>query len=122
MLKYLKGWIEKNNNATDINPLGKYKDIEIILPKDIITAYKHFGEGALAICNRIYKEQTQMQQMIDLNIQTYTDERFVSKLYNIVRDGNNLSDFRMKRVPDSYLHTYDDIDVKQPNANYYMAM
>ena len=138
MLRLIKDWIAKHDKTTKEHPVGKYASVQIVTPMDMVQAYKKFGEGALAVCDKIYGNGIIMQDLdysngsnpnaqgrtekkeYPLEIEYYGDENFASALFAIVGSGMGLSDFRTKRVPDTAKHAFDDIKLTGADANYYV--
>ncbi len=137
MLRLIKDWIAKHDKTTKEHPVGKYASVHIIMPVDMVQAYKKFGEGALAVCDKIYGNGIIMQDLdysngsnpnaqgrtekkeYPLEIEYYGDENFARELFAVVGSGMGLSDYRTKRVPDTAKHAFDDIKLTGADANYY---
>ncbi len=137
MLRLIKDWIAKHDKTTKEHPVGKYASVNIIMPVDMVQAYKKFGEGALAVCDKIYGNGIIMQDLdysngsnpnaqgrtekkeYPLEIEYYGDENFARELFAVVGSGMGLSDYRTKRVPDTAKHAFDDIKLTGADANYY---
>lgn len=137
MLRLIKDWIAKHDKTTKEHPVGKYASVNIITPVDMVQAYKKFGEGALAVCDKIYGNGIIMQDLdysngsnpnaqgrtekkeYPLEIEYYGDENFARELFAVVGSGMGLSDYRTKRVPDTAKHAFDDIKLTGADANYY---
>ena len=137
MLRLIKDWIAKHDKTTKEHPAGKYASVIIIMPADMVQAYKKFGEGALAVCDKIYGNGIIMQDLdysngsnpnaqgrtekkeYPLEIEYYGDENFARELFAVVGSGMGLSDYRTKRVPDTAKHAFDDIKLTGADANYY---
>lgn len=137
MLRLIKDWIAKPDKITKEHPFGKYASVKIITPVDMVQAYKKFGEGALAVCDKIYGNGIIMQDLdysngsnpnaqgrtekkeYPLEIEYYGDENFAKELFAVVGSGMGLSDYRTKRVPDTAKHAFDDIKLTGADANYY---
>lgn len=138
MLRLIKDWIAKHDKTTKEHPVGKYASVQIVTPMDMVQAYKKFGEGALAVCDKIYGNGVIMQDLdysngsnpnaqgrtekkeYPLEIEYYGDENFARELFAIVGSGMGLSDYRTKRVPDTAKHAFDDIKLTGADANYYV--
>lgn len=140
MLRLIKDWVAKNDTHTKEHPAGKYASIRIVMPVDMVQAYKKFAEGALSICDKIYNNGIIMQdpnysnnaifdadgqvkkekKEYPLEIEAYGDEQFASELFAIVGNGMGLSDYKNKRVPDTAQHAFDDIKLTGADPNYYM--
>ena len=138
MLRLIKDWIAKHDKTTKEHPVGKYASVNIITPVDMVQAYKKFGEGALAVCDKIYGNGMIMQDLdysngtnpnaqgrtekkeYPLEIEYYGDENFARELFAVVGSGMGLSDYRTKRVPDTAKHAFDDIKLTGTDANYYV--
>ena len=138
MLRLIKDWIAKHDKTTKEHPAGKYASVKIITPVDMLQAYKKFGEGALAVCDKIYGNGIIMQDLdysngsnpnaqgrtekkeYPLEIEYYGDENFARELFAVVGSGMGLSDYRTKRgVPNTAKHAFDDIKLTGADANYY---
>ena len=137
MLRLIKDWIAKHDKTTKEHPAGKYASVIIIMPADMVQAYKKFGEGALDVCDKIYGNGIIMQDLdysngsnpnaqgrtekkeYPLEIEYYGDENFARELFAVVGSGMGLSDYRTKRVPDTAKHAFDDIKLTGADANYY---
>ena len=137
MLRLIKDWIAKPDKTTKEHPFGKYASVKIITPVDMVQAYKKFGEGALAVCDKIYGNGIIMQDLdysngsnpnaqsrtekkeYPLEIEYYGDENFARELFAVVGSGMGLSDYRTKRVPDIARHAFDNFKLTGADANYY---
>lgn len=137
MLRLIKDWIAKHDKTTKEHPAGKYASVIIIMPADMVQAYKKFGEGALDVCDKIYGNGIIMQDLdysngsnpnaqgrtekkeYPLEIEYYGDENFARELFAVVGSGMGLSDYRTKRVPDTAKHAFDNIKLTGADANYY---
>ena len=137
MLRLIKDWIAKHDKTTKEHTVGKYASVNIITPVDMVQAYKKFGEGALAVCDKIYGNGIIMQDLdysngsnpnaqgrtekkeYPLEIEYYGDENFARELFAVVGSGMGLSDYRTKRVPSTAKHAFDDIKLTGADANYY---
>ena len=139
MLRLIKDWIAKHDTTTKEHPVGKYASVNIITPIDMVQAYKKFGEGALAVVDKIYGNGIIMQdpnysngtgyygnaqgktekKEYPLEIELFGDENFARELFAVVGSGMGLSDYKTKRVPDTAKHAFDDIKLTGADANYY---
>ena len=109
MLSYIQGWINKNNKTDSKQMFGKYDSIKIITPKEQLSVYKKFGEGALRIANSIYNNGNIMIKPLELD--SYADERFSANLFNVIGDGMSLSDYKTARVPSTAKNSFDNINL-----------
>lgn len=143
MLRLIKDWIAKPDKTTKEHPFGKYASVKIITPVDMVQAYKKFGEGALAVVDKIYNNGIIMHELDNnnvnpvfdpntgkpikqekreypLEIEVYGNEDFAKDLFAVVGSGMGLSDYRTKRgVPNTAKHAFDEIKLTGADANYY---
>lgn len=123
MLRMIKDWIDRNNVKTDKHPTGIYTDILvsdlIVLPEDILAIYKQFAEGAIAICNLIYRNTPIMQNPIE--IETYADER-ADWMLEKIGNGLELKEYKARKlVPEAIAHRFDEIELSaEGNPHYYI--
>ncbi len=111
MLRLISDWIAKQDKPA-------YSSISIILPKDILNAYKTFADGALSIVEKIHDEGRIMESPIEL--ETFADDNWSHNLYDIVGSGLSLNEYKTKRVPNTAMHTFDDVTLKS-DPNYFMS-
>ena len=110
MLRLIQDWLQKKNVATSEKPMGLYADIRIIMPIDVLRAYKQFADSALSLIDKVYESELAPQEL-----EVFADERFAHALYDIVGTGNHLVEYGTKRVPETAKHQFDNITLQNVN-------
>lgn len=89
----------KRNNPT------LYDRLEITTPRSAVEAYRHFGQSALYIAEKIY----QNHWSADLSLQNFDDPTINAPLYEQIGSGDNLKAFNYQNIPISAMHDFDDV-------------
>jgi hypothetical protein len=138
MLRLIKDWIAKHDTSTAEQPYGKFSNIRIVMPVDMVKAYKTFADGAIAIADRIYGNGMIMHEIDDsvvynpeanrqgkgtkreypFEIEAYGNEEFSKELFDIVGTGAKLSDYKNSRVPETAVHAFDNITLADTEARF----
>ncbi|MBQ6733556.1 MAG: hypothetical protein IJR00_01330 [Lachnospiraceae bacterium] len=119
MLQYIKAWIDRQHEAeaakqsNRMTMRGKYDDIKITSPRERVEVYKKFADSAIAIADKIRNHDLVLLE--PLEIEHFTDERLTGKLLDVIGGGIELSDFKLKRTPESAKHSFDDVTLKTEN-------
>lgn len=111
MTRLIADYLEKNGGN------GEYADIQITTPRDILQGYKTFVTGAIDTVEKIHNGTVN-----ELELKSCADENFCKNLFDLVGDGFNLRDLSQKKVPESALHAFDDVQLIQPDANNYSVI
>lgn len=119
MLRLIADWIARNDIPTQDHPVGKYASVEIVLPVDILHAYKAFAEGALTLIDKIYNNDVVAIDGTASEIDSFGNELFASELFSIVGNGMELSDYKSMRVPETAKHAFDSVFIARANSNIY---
>lgn len=124
----LQGLVERyRDNFTMLRLLLQYKNVhnedgslsgvKINLPRDILQGYKTFAVGALDTVKKIHNGT-----VTEPELKCYADENFCKNLFDTIGNGFTLRDLSQKKVPESALHAFDDVQLIQPDANNYSVI
>ena len=120
--RIISDWIADKSQVKDGKLFGKYENVKIVRPVDKLEVYKKFSESALYIIEQIHNDGTLMQRdtltnerVQPLEIDSYADEDFGKELFDVIGDGKALADEKRKQVPESLLHTFDDVHIHGQN-------
>ena len=96
---------------------GKYHDIKIILPADLLETYRKFGNSALSIADRIFTNETSENE-----VNLYADPGFAGDMLDDIGSGMNLSDYDNHEIPEIAKHCFDNVILEEPgNGNIFVA-
>lgn len=120
--RIISDWIADKSQVKDGKLFGKYENVKIVRPVDKLEVYKKFSESALYIIEQIHNDGTLMQRdtltnerVQPLEIDSYADEDFGKELFAVIGDGKALADEKRKQVPESLLHTFDNVHIHGQN-------
>jgi hypothetical protein len=106
MLRYIKGWIEKNPKRT-----AEFAGItkKIYLPEDKVQVYKKFADSALNLVDTIYNSIP--NTLIGVEVEAYADESFCAELFSVIGDGADLKNYKTTTVPEIAKRIFDDYTI-----------
>lgn len=113
MLRIIKRWLEiYHKDMDEFTPVK----ISIVLPEEKVCIYKQFAVSALSVIDTIFNSPSKTNENI---ITAYADESFAKELFEKIGDGNGLSDFKSRKVPETAKHAFDHITLDlESNSNF----